>query len=1017
MSNTNATALSARETVLFVHGTFAADDRESGAAWWQRDSQFQITLQQHLGARVKCSPRGATFLYPRPWWRRLLAFVRHRASPPDSLESVFHWSGNNSETARRQAGALLLEHLKVFNDRGPFHVIAHSHGGSVLWESLCLAARESPSQPEGELLPNLKSWTTVGTPFMHFRPKYGYLVHALLVILLVILGYFELPWLADYYQHVCPTVSASWQSKAATVVLSVGLAIFAVALLLKALFSLYYYFDVVKVSPQAVQELRIHQRDDIVSSILGLSFVILVAFLSQSYIISTQTLAALTWADSLPIACSLGYLALFACLGMTYFWWAVAPLYHGWKNRKRHTARMRAWDAFGDRCLCFADPQLDEAILGLRAIRAPVRATILPRMPSPREGIFSVHKRHLRRPEAEHAKAAFWSWCVAYLLLPLVVIRDWVVAPFYNEVFARLIEDYVILRTHDRAIGNDIPGLVLGHISVHPMAVAPDQDQYLATCPQNAHDELESQINAGAAALMHSIRHQLGLDYPVGLELATVFQNAMKNMGSAAPLLAHTSYFNCKEVQNVLVAHISRQPVHGFVKPRAGDSPEEEFKPSGRLHFVWWIVRSMVWLFLWTLPILLLGLFGYVCLYPYSEEYHVRWAQDRVPMTVLANSSQFREPSQGSLATPLTVRWWVACRMLESSNHDDFGQEIEAPRDRVYFYSKVGQKLAELGEEQEALSAFKSANGVIGALPGNEQAACDRILARSIAVASYFMSGDSIELLRDTVSGSDPIHFAQLVQAETKKLRDYLWSDAFVDFRTWEQSAPKVEEVLKWVRRSGPDGQAPDVLQAKRLAFILCFAPESVRSQKVLANSLEGLLSAIIERAQNLDASARKAQMDALRYSACWALAASLRVTHDSRDELITQARSLRDLVGECPDEDGDVVLSWLEITILLSQVEAHRLEVSYKTLSEAERRIAELKPTVDRKPFFQKLCAGYAAIGFDRHARLLTSGRGGRVRAATSLAILIRKVGVTRPQQDRIHQLLILSDGWFPDR
>src|SRR5206468_1151122 len=43
-----------------------------------------------------------------------------------------------------------------------YHLIGHSHGGSVLWHALrTSAARRRP-------LEKLQSWTTVGSPFLHF---------------------------------------------------------------------------------------------------------------------------------------------------------------------------------------------------------------------------------------------------------------------------------------------------------------------------------------------------------------------------------------------------------------------------------------------------------------------------------------------------------------------------------------------------------------------------------------------------------------------------------------------------------------------------------------------------------------------------------------------------------------------------------------------------------------------------------------------------------------------------------
>ena len=47
--------------------------------------------------------------------------------------------------------------------RIPYHLIAHSHGGNVVWRALRARLRKKRS------VANLRSWTTVGTPFYRFR--------------------------------------------------------------------------------------------------------------------------------------------------------------------------------------------------------------------------------------------------------------------------------------------------------------------------------------------------------------------------------------------------------------------------------------------------------------------------------------------------------------------------------------------------------------------------------------------------------------------------------------------------------------------------------------------------------------------------------------------------------------------------------------------------------------------------------------------------------------------------------
>lgn len=192
------------ESVIFVHGTFAYQENEVAKGgddrrWWQRNSSFCRALTMRISPRV-CAPVGNPILAVRAWWWGL---VPHRWRPSDSNpkpEGVFHWSGDNSGTARESAAKLLLKHLRQFeNLNQPYHVVAHSHGGRVLWETLCLAKKEAEKSNNWaklgrclcslaclfrrsrcraeksltEPLPKLKTWTTVATPYIHFRPNYG----------------------------------------------------------------------------------------------------------------------------------------------------------------------------------------------------------------------------------------------------------------------------------------------------------------------------------------------------------------------------------------------------------------------------------------------------------------------------------------------------------------------------------------------------------------------------------------------------------------------------------------------------------------------------------------------------------------------------------------------------------------------------------------------------------------------------------------------------------------------------
>lgn len=126
------------ELVLLIHGTFAGDDDDIGHRWWQQGSPAWNQLQRQLPAGTRLPELG----------------------------EVFHWSGQNSERARIKAGQDLLERLEELEAAGrSYHVIGHSHGGSVIWHALRLATLRRRT------LNHLRSWSTVGTPFLHYKTR------------------------------------------------------------------------------------------------------------------------------------------------------------------------------------------------------------------------------------------------------------------------------------------------------------------------------------------------------------------------------------------------------------------------------------------------------------------------------------------------------------------------------------------------------------------------------------------------------------------------------------------------------------------------------------------------------------------------------------------------------------------------------------------------------------------------------------------------------------------------------
>jgi hypothetical protein len=101
------------ETVIVIHGTFAKPGIEGGASWWERRGAFCRQLDRALeeyGSTARCWAHDG---------------------------ECFRWSGENSVAARGKAAS----ELRAYNHRlirqgWRCHVVAHSHGGTVLVEAL-----------------------------------------------------------------------------------------------------------------------------------------------------------------------------------------------------------------------------------------------------------------------------------------------------------------------------------------------------------------------------------------------------------------------------------------------------------------------------------------------------------------------------------------------------------------------------------------------------------------------------------------------------------------------------------------------------------------------------------------------------------------------------------------------------------------------------------------------------------------------------------------------------------------
>ena len=136
----------AKETVIIVHGTWAAPEPE-GSRWYQPVSSIPSAI---AGFTAK-----------------LDAALQERGSPARCWahctqgNPIFQWSGQNSWIERTHAASALGHYVAKLRKEGwRCHILAHSHGGNVVVEALpqIITAPHSNGSP-GTIV-------TLGTPFM-----------------------------------------------------------------------------------------------------------------------------------------------------------------------------------------------------------------------------------------------------------------------------------------------------------------------------------------------------------------------------------------------------------------------------------------------------------------------------------------------------------------------------------------------------------------------------------------------------------------------------------------------------------------------------------------------------------------------------------------------------------------------------------------------------------------------------------------------------------------------------------
>ena len=166
----------AEKVLITVHGTGDATAQLANPKWWQRESEFAKKIIE------RAQSAGET--------------VRFHS---------FCWSGANSQTSRMSASKSFAKKIRSDFPGADIHIVAHSHGGNVVLDSLCEL---------GEVKDNIKSILLVGTP--HLRrastlSEFAYFILSVLALLpLLIMSINAEPFLNYCVNRPGLADSASW---------------------------------------------------------------------------------------------------------------------------------------------------------------------------------------------------------------------------------------------------------------------------------------------------------------------------------------------------------------------------------------------------------------------------------------------------------------------------------------------------------------------------------------------------------------------------------------------------------------------------------------------------------------------------------------------------------------------------------------------------------------------------------------------------------------------------------------
>lgn len=445
---------------ILVHGTFAGAREDVGAKWWQADSTTAKQLQARLPDNVAIAPRSM----------------------------VFHWSGENSERARNKAAIALLEFVRPLEKQGiPYHLVGHSHGGSVIWNALKLATIRNKT------LEHLRTWTTVGTPFLQHRGRNPWNPMNLLLLLV---GWLLLRPAYRTIMHLSILLWNAVSGKREAFVLSE-----------REARNLHSFFDYPILSFLRSTGIRVEETARGVE----------IGGYDPNGSLSVAAYLFTTREGLFLFTMALSAAYLFLIIGMM----CIRPVIESFRIRAEHQLEDDAFAAYQSRWLGIWSTD-DEAINGLRAT-LDISVSFLSKL-QPRERVFLSDNLNL-------------------IASPIF----WVFAPIYN-VFVHPVVDRGIRSIVARsAQGNDRPTANIIDVSACPFGPI---KELAPPIPDSLNRELLASADQAAGDIAPKLRRLLG-----GPSFTSGLESFSKDLAGGE--LIHTSYFDHPLVLDLIACNIA----------------------------------------------------------------------------------------------------------------------------------------------------------------------------------------------------------------------------------------------------------------------------------------------------------------------------------------------------------------------------------------------------------------------------------------------------------------------------